>query len=186
MVAPVTNAPPLDAGKANISRSHRRAMSSSAAAVGDMIRSAAFWSHATASTFAARAIGNAPPLTNPKYRPPAFATVAGEPISSSRFRTAAGSRPSGGRDPPSSSKRPTASSRGATARVRMPSRYAAARDAASRNSVRSVVTSFGMGVRARVCRESFGASCSSRTCPPDRSHPATPQWYSAVVLGFAS
>src|SRR5689334_2405224 len=37
------------------------------------------WSHAAVSQAAACAIGNAPPVTKPKYRGPPLATVPGEP-----------------------------------------------------------------------------------------------------------
>src|SRR5207245_11553169 len=44
--------------------------------------SPASWSHAPASQFAASVTGSDPPITNPKYRPPALATVAAAPTRS--------------------------------------------------------------------------------------------------------
>lgn len=44
--------------------------------------SPASWSHAPASQFAASVTGSDPPITNPKYRPPALATVAADPTRS--------------------------------------------------------------------------------------------------------
>jgi hypothetical protein len=41
--------------------------------------------------------GTEPPVTNPKYRGPAVATVAGEPISSRSERTSLGERECSGR-----------------------------------------------------------------------------------------
>src|SRR5688572_3226910 len=79
IVTPVTN--PTDAPRAtgSISVSHRSQTDSIAALTGLVTNNPAFWSHAVDSQLAARAGTWDPPITNPKYRPPAFAMVAGDP-----------------------------------------------------------------------------------------------------------
>ncbi len=52
---------------------------SSTVEIGVATNRPAFWSQALASQFAASAAGSEPPITNPKKRGPAVATVAGEP-----------------------------------------------------------------------------------------------------------
>ena len=114
MVAPVTTAPPVPCGSPSRSRTQRRAASSNAAATGDITRSAAFWSQAEASHAAPTEAGTAAPFTKPKNRPPAVATVAGEPARSNKSTTAQGSHGSSGNGPPNSSKPRRALSPGAT------------------------------------------------------------------------
>ena len=130
-VAPVTNAPPDSRGRSRISSSQRSAACSNAATPGVGPCSAAFWSHAVASQLDATVIGNAPPMTKPKNRPPAMAAVAGDPISSILRRTASGDCECSGRGSSSSRRRRIAAGSGATDRVGSASRYSAARLAAS-------------------------------------------------------
>ena len=66
IVAPVTNAAPLVAGRARSSRTHRNATDSAAAPIGELTSLNAFWSHTAATQFAATAAGSAPPVTKPK------------------------------------------------------------------------------------------------------------------------
>ncbi len=86
--------------------------------MGEVQRKQAFWSHAVASQPAATVAGRAPPMTSPKYRPPAVATVAGEPISSSRRTTSSASSPVRGSGCRSSPSRASASADGVTGRSR--------------------------------------------------------------------
>ncbi len=72
--------------------------------------------------FAARAAGSEPPITNPKNRGPAVASVAGEQSSSSSASTAAGSIGSSCKGRRSSSRRATAAGDGATGLDPTPSR----------------------------------------------------------------
>ena len=122
MVAPVTKAPPRPGGRPSPSATQRSAMSSSLAAAGDITASATFWSQAAVSQAAAVAMGSVPPVTNPKYRGPAVATVAGEPTSSSSASTSAGSRPDAGSGTSSRPRAATASGPGATRRSASPAR----------------------------------------------------------------
>src|SRR5688572_4962013 len=83
IVTPETN--PTDAPRATgrISVSHLSHTDSMTALTGLVTNSPAFWSHAVDSQFAANAGTWDPPMTNPKYRPPVLAIVAGDPY---RFR----------------------------------------------------------------------------------------------------
>ena len=94
MVAPVTKPPPVPVGQAEqfgdpaqrhgVQRRRRPETSPRGPRSGPT---------PTDSQAAAWAIGSAPPVTNPKYRGPPLATVAGEPYSSSRASTEPASRP---------------------------------------------------------------------------------------------
>ena len=65
-LAPPQNTPVALTGRANASIIQAAAVSSIAAAVGDITGSAPFWSQAEAIAAAAMATGWAPPVTNPK------------------------------------------------------------------------------------------------------------------------
>src|SRR5258708_32377372 len=91
VVAPVTSPPSQSAGRCSASQIQPSATSSSSTPTGDITRKPAFWSHALANQLAASDAGKAPPVTKPKYLPPAVATVAGEPNSSSIATTLRGS-----------------------------------------------------------------------------------------------
>ena len=86
MVAPVTIAPAAVSGNPSASPAHRRAASSKTAVAGELVCPKLFWSQAPASQFDESVAGRAPPVTKPKYRPPALATVAGDPNSSMNAR----------------------------------------------------------------------------------------------------
>jgi hypothetical protein len=62
----VTRRPPQPGGNPSASINQPSAISSSALATGDIIRSPEFWSQAPASQFAANAAGSVPPVTKPK------------------------------------------------------------------------------------------------------------------------
>ena len=121
-VAPVTNPPPHSGGSPSTSSSQRRLMRSSSAVAGVTACSPVFWSQAPARQFAATVTGSAAPITNPKKRGPAIAMVAGEPISSSRRRTTAGSVGPSGSGASHSARRASAAGSGATRRSPSPSR----------------------------------------------------------------
>ena len=73
--APVTKAPDPFTGSPRSSRNHPRTTSSMTATAGVITCMAAFWSQADTNQSAATATGSEPPLTNPKYRGPAVATM---------------------------------------------------------------------------------------------------------------
>ncbi len=72
--------------------------------------------------------------TNPKYRPPVVATVAGDPMSSSSATTSEGSDGNCGSGPPSASNRATFAGNGTTCQLAIPVTYRAARSAVSASS----------------------------------------------------
>src|SRR6185437_15840457 len=121
-------------GSFSTSSNHFRQTCSSVAAIGDETKSPAFWSHAAASQLAARAAGTEPPITKPKNRGPAIATVAGDPTSSSVRSTSSGLAPWAGKASSSSERRARASAVGATPRCSSVCRYRAAVPAASFSS----------------------------------------------------
>ncbi len=123
MVAPLTKAAPQPAGMSSSSTSQRCATSSRREAMGLVGKRTAFWSHAPASQLAASAAGRQPPCTNPKKRPPALATVAGDPMRSRRSNTASGSAGPSARGSSKTVKQSNACREGATGRPSSPRRY---------------------------------------------------------------
>src|SRR5205807_2485117 len=81
---------------------------SSLAPIGEHTTSPAFWSQADASQLAATVTGREPPVTKPKYRRPAEATVAGEPSSSSSASTRSGLEARSGSGPSNRASAPSA------------------------------------------------------------------------------
>src|SRR5207244_614913 len=128
------NPPSQSSGNRNASLTHPSTTSSSSAATGDITRSAAFCPHAPASQFAAIAAGNVPPITNPKYRPPVFAIVAGLPTSSSNSTTRCAFVGPSGNFSLSRANPATTSAVGATLLVPTPATYFAALSAAIPNN----------------------------------------------------
>ena len=133
----VTNATPVSAGRRRRSTSHPRTTSCSLAATGDITGSAVFWSHVLTSHELPRATGYVAPFTNPKYRRPVVATVAGLPTSCSRRSVANASAPSSGavrrRRParPTPRRRERPAGRRPTTRTRGPWRSPRARTSTS-------------------------------------------------------
>ena len=122
IVAPVTNAPAVPCRQRQHVDQPAEGNFFQRRRDGELTIRPAFWSHAPASQFAATVTGSAPPTTKPKYRPPAEATVAGEPRSSRSARTASGSVGSFGSGPPKSARREMADAVGDTRRSSSPRR----------------------------------------------------------------
>jgi len=76
---PLTKPATVSAGSPNSSFNHSSHVVSSRDRMGDITYNAAFRPHSSDSYLAAKAAGIAPPFTKPKYLPPVWATMAGDP-----------------------------------------------------------------------------------------------------------
>jgi hypothetical protein len=135
---PVTSANEAWAGRPSSSLIHAPHTSSTTAAAGLVATIAAFWSQAEVSQSAATAVGSAPPMTQPKKRPPPLASRPGSTAATSSSITRSGGRPTSGSGPPSVWRSSGTDAEGATRRWSMRSRKSAAwrvvRSSSSRRS----------------------------------------------------
>ncbi|MCW2859740.1 MAG: hypothetical protein JWP48_1448 [Actinoallomurus sp.] len=92
-----------DGGIPSSSFSQTPAAASAAMAAGDVTALCAFWSQPAARMSAAVAAGNAPPMTNPKYRGPALATRPGAAAASRSASTCSGGEGAEGNGPENAS-----------------------------------------------------------------------------------
>jgi hypothetical protein len=118
----VTKAPAAERGKRSSSSNQPSATRSTNAVAGAARCSALFWSQAAASQWADSAAGRTPPVTKPKYRPPAVACVAGDANASSSSSTRVASTPRSGSGVSSEARAASASAEGETLRSSSASR----------------------------------------------------------------